>query len=289
MRGCPACGEAASFSSFALAGGDEMRRCAACGSLFPQAPPSAWESYADYYTAAPRRPAWRRLASRIAEASRRNYLDRHLPHDSDCVLDFGCGAGEFLERIARPGRRLFGVEPVSPVRRARSWTLLADGEIEAQAPYDWITLGHVLEHLDEPSGVLRRLAATLAEGGGLWIATPNAESFLIHGAGALARDIDYPRHRQIFTRAGLERLAAANGLAIEFQDPPTLNAVLNSATTARIIIGERSLTLPVRLGIASRVLAPLAGHLVGFGPGRRRGSPELVAICRPLPSQSAAP
>ncbi len=42
--------------------------------------------------------------------------------------------------------------------------------------YDNIVLSHTLEHIDEPVSLLRRIATWLADGGGLFIATPNARA-----------------------------------------------------------------------------------------------------------------
>ena len=180
------------------------------------------------------------------------------------MLDFGCGDGAFLKQIERPGRALFGVDRFAPSRPSAGWRRLAEDEIEAHGPYDWITLGHVLEHLDDPATTLRRLGAHLRREGGLWIATPNADSFLISAAGASARDIDYPRHRQIFSRDGLERLAGRAGLTIRFLPSPALNALLNAGQTlARLRAGGS-------LGVVGRM---------AVGAFAARATPELVAIC----------
>ncbi|MEO8926959.1 MAG: methyltransferase domain-containing protein [Caulobacteraceae bacterium] len=259
-----------------------MVRCEDCGALYPDAWPAddgaARAIYAGYYTAPRRRCPWRAWFRRLTDWTRRPYLDRGAPADARTILDYGCGAGDYLARFA--DRAGFGTDLIAPETGAVAFTWLAPGEIGKAAPFDWITLGHVLEHLAEPAAVLARLAARLAPGGGLWIATPNADSFLFTAAGPCARDIDFPRHREIFSRRGMERLAAGAGLTCQFASPPRLNAVLNTAATVRNILRDSERGVAVRAGLALRTLLALAVHLAEARPSRDRDSPELIAICR---------
>jgi len=168
------------------------------------------KAYRDYYTGRPPRPR-RGFGPRAGlNRTRRDYLRRALPGEARRVLDFGCGSGAFLALIAavRPDAELFGTDfhPPPPGRTDFEW--LAPDALEAAAPFDWITLGHVIEHVADPSALVSRLAGLLAPGGGLWISTPNADGFLTGAAGAWSRDIDIPRHRAVFTRGALGRLLA---------------------------------------------------------------------------------
>ncbi len=258
-----------------------MNRCEACGAFWPDEIPAgeaARAAYDDYYTAARRRGAWRGWLRRFANRTRCTYLDRGTPARAGRILDYGCGAGDYLARFA--GRACFGTDPLAPKDRTAAFAWLEGDDISAAAPFDWITLGHVLEHLADPSAVLARLAAALAPGGGLWIATPNADSFLFTAAGPWARDIDFPRHREIFSRSGLEGLAAKAGLICQFASPPRLNAVLNAAATVRNILADAECGPPARVAGVLCTLAALAIHLAKPQPSRNRASPELIAICR---------
>ncbi len=254
-----------------------MLRCDACGSLYPETLPALPEAERRYDIGPDRRAPWRRLARRLVDLTRPRYVDRAIPATARRVLDYGCGAGAYLTSVALQGREAFGVDPIRPGEHGAPWRWIAIDDLERAGPFDWITLGHVLEHLDDPAGVLSRLAAMLAPGGGLWIATPNADSFLFGAAGGAARDVDYPRHREIFSRAGLERLLGGAGLGTTWLSPPRVNAVLNAATTA----GQMR---PVRIVTLVRLWAALARHLLT--PRRRRDaeSPELVVLCRISPA-----
>jgi SAM-dependent methyltransferase len=254
-----------------------LLRCDACGSLFPEALPTTTEPERQYDVAPRARSTGRRLARALADLTRRAYVGRALPASARRVLDFGCGAGAYLASVAARGRETFGVDPVTPDEVAETWRWISEGDLERFAPFDWITLGHVIEHLDAPAHVLSRLVATLAPGGGLWLATPNADSFIFRFAGAAARDVDYPRHREIFSRDGLERRLRAAGLCVTWLSAPRLNAVLNVATTAGQIGPRRPMVL-------ARLWLALTAHLLKPRRFRDAESPELVAVCRIRPA-----
>jgi len=263
-----------------------MVRCPLCGSLFPDRfpmPDSVEAAYDGYYIASAggRRRGPRRWIGRLMDRSRRDYLTRDLPPYARRVLDFGCGSGAFLIAIeaARPDLALFGTD-LGPRPGVGAFRWLAPEAIAEGAPYDWITLGHVLEHHADPRALLNQLAGSLGPGGGLWIATPNAESFLIETAGPWARDIDFPRHREIFTRAGLTRLLEACGLEPSFRSPPRVNAILNTLTTLKNLrIGEAA-NRGTRARRAVASLFALALHMLSPAAARAGKSPELVLICR---------
>lgn len=269
----------------ATAATGEMMRCGDCHALFPArfpVPGALGQAYRGYYTQRPRRGGWRAWPRGAADAARRDYLARHTPQAARRVLDYGCGAGEYLAAIAagRADREALGTDVTPRPRGPLAYAWLAPGHIEAAAPYDWITLGHVLEHLVEPGAMLDRLARTLAPGGGLWIATPNAESFLFAAAGRWARDVDFPRHREIFSRRGLEWLLTAAGLEPEFKSPPRVNAGLNAVSTLRNIAVDKAAGRLERGRAAWAVIVGLAGHCLQGRTKRDASSPEIVAVCK---------
>jgi len=260
-----------------------LLRCGACGSLFPQALPALPEAERLYDTGPGERAGWRRLARRLVDLTRRRYVDRAIPATARRVLDFGCGAGDYLAGAAAQGLEAFGVDPIEPGEAGKAWRWIVADDLERFGPFDWITLGHVLEHLDDPARVLSRLTALLAPGGGLWIATPNADSFIFAVARGAARDVDYPRHREVFARAGLERRLRAAGLDVTWISPPRVNAVLNVAATAGQVIGGSG-SPSRRLLTLARLWLALTTHLAKPRRYRDAESPELIALCRVRPA-----
>jgi 2-polyprenyl-3-methyl-5-hydroxy-6-metoxy-1,4-benzoquinol methylase len=239
-----------------------------------------------YDTGSGKSARWRRVARRLLDLTRRRYVDRATPAKARRILDFGCGAGGYLASVAVEGREAFGVDPIKPSESGEGWRWITAEEIEQFGPFDWITLGHVLEHLDDPALVLSRLTGSLTPGGGLWVATPNAESFIFGVAKGAARDVDYPRHREVFARAGLERRLHAAGLSVTWVSPPRVNAVLNVATTAGQIIGGPGQPGSCRLLTLARLWLALAVHLLKSRQYCDRESPELIALCRIRPAES---
>jgi SAM-dependent methyltransferase len=261
-----------------------LLRCGACGSLFPEALPALPEAERQYDIGPVKSAWWRRLARSLLDLTRRRYVDRAVPTTARRVLDYGCGAGAYLVRVAVEGREAFGVDPIRPTGTGTAWRWIAAGDMARFAPCDWITLGHVLEHLDDPARVLSCLTALLAPGGGLWIATPNADSFIFDVARGAARDVDYPRHREVFARAGLEQRLRAAGLDIIWVSAPRVNAALNVATTAAQLIAEPGPPLARRLLALARLWLALVAHLLKSRRYRDRESPELIALCQVRPA-----
>ncbi|HZL00890.1 MAG TPA: class I SAM-dependent methyltransferase [Caulobacteraceae bacterium] len=262
-----------------------MMRCPACAALFPDAFPApavVTHAYAGYYTARAARGGWRGWLRGVTDRWRRPYLRRHLPAGARRVLDYGCGSGAYLTAVNKegPGRETFGTDLGGPPAETGSYRWLESSEVATAAPFDWITLGHVLEHLADPAEVIAGLAGRLAPGGGLWIATPNSESLLFRAAGSWARDVDFPRHREIFSRRGLDRLVGDAGLSARFVSPPRLNAALNAASTIVNMLRDPAAGRWIRLRAAAGVCTALAAHCLSPRKARDQTAPELIAICR---------
>jgi len=97
------------------------------------------------------------------------------------VLDFGCGNGGFLIRIRDKVKSLMGVD----LEKALSGHFgnqaipFADNLDQINEKYDVITLFHVLEHLTDPSAMLKELKTFLKPGGQIIIEVPNANDALL--------------------------------------------------------------------------------------------------------------
>lgn len=264
-----------------------MRRCIACASLFPDRFPDGnfiGLAYRTYYTV----PTRKSIAGQVRRASlemlQGRMTTRHLPASARRILDFGCGSGAWLARMKdlRPDLELAGTDitrpdlPSLPFR----WIDPADLPAEGQS-FDWITLSHVLEHVPDPLDTLRALVRCLAPGGSIWIATPNAQSYLFASLKGRARDADFPRHRQIFSRSALLQLCQACGLECRFEMPPRINAMLNLGTG----LAARARP-PIDIMPPVGALGPIAATASYLlQPYRRRlaNAPEhiLIANCKP--------
>ncbi len=97
------------------------------------------------------------------------------------VLDYGCGAGALLEKIAGLASSIDGLEPTHSFRErlmARGHKTHADlGELDRS--YDVILMFHVLEHLPDPVAVIKTCVERLTPGGLLYIEVPNINDALL--------------------------------------------------------------------------------------------------------------
>ena len=99
------------------------------------------------------------------------------------ALDVGCGAGLLAEPLARLGAAVTGIDAaaeniaVAEAHATRSGLMIdyRSGGIDvvAGATYDVVTSLEVIEHVVDPAGFIRGLAAALAPGGLMILSTPN--------------------------------------------------------------------------------------------------------------------
>ena len=112
---------------------------------------------------------------------RYGFLSEVLDKNS-AILDIGSGAGVFVYVLRKMGLNAAGLEPnegyakysIDELRVPVQVGFIQD--IEDSTKYDLITLHHVLEHLYDPLGILRKIAALLKDDGFLAIEVPNAEN-----------------------------------------------------------------------------------------------------------------
>lgn len=123
-----------------------------------------------------RKHALRAMRGAIARAER---LAPRLPAGAH-VLDVGASSGEFTHVMARCGFVARGIEPnqgYAEFARRTYGTRIETGGIEdadvAPGSLDLVTLNHVLEHLADPWGALRRVHAWLGPEGLLFVEVPN--------------------------------------------------------------------------------------------------------------------
>jgi SAM-dependent methyltransferase len=227
-----------------------------------------------------------RLIPRVAP-SRGATVDREIRHlpatPGGRLLDVGCGSGAFVARMAELGWRAEGIDPdPTAVAGAREAGLnVKQGMVADLAPaehdgvFDAVTLSHVIEHLHDPAGDLRRIRDLLRPGGMLWIATPNLEAL---GRRRFGRDwlgLDPPRHLVLFTRASLERLVRDAGLQALPPPPASPHALQMFSQSAAIGDGRLPDEGPAEGMPRLRVLAAIANAISLREP---RYAEELVLI-----------
>jgi 2-polyprenyl-3-methyl-5-hydroxy-6-metoxy-1,4-benzoquinol methylase len=131
------------------------------------------------------------------------------------LLDFGCGYGHFLSMCSLYGFEAYGVDRASARRDNNSFAkVFAEIEdIASMPPFHALTLFEVLEHLDDPHGLILRLRELLATGGILVLETPDCS-----GVRTIETKYDYRKihpleHINAFTPETLKRFAMRLGFA----------------------------------------------------------------------------
>ncbi|ALI03462.1 hypothetical protein AO353_21230 [Pseudomonas fluorescens] len=131
------------------------------------------------------------------------------------VLDFGCGYGGFLSMCSMYGFEAYGVDRSAAKRDNNSFSkVFAEIEdIANMSPFHALTLFEVLEHLDDPHGLMLRLSELLATGGILVLETPDCS-----GVRTIETRDDYGKihpleHINAFTPETLKRFATRLGFA----------------------------------------------------------------------------
>jgi 2-polyprenyl-3-methyl-5-hydroxy-6-metoxy-1,4-benzoquinol methylase len=138
------------------------------------------------------------------------------------ALDIGCGQGTFLQLLRREGWEVQGTELAEePARRARLAGIpVFLGEIQegqfGEETLDLVTLWHVVEHLRDPAGDMRRISPMIGKKGLVALSTPNVESVQARVFRERWFHLDAPRHLYLFSPETLNRLMAQAGFRMVY-------------------------------------------------------------------------
>jgi 2-polyprenyl-3-methyl-5-hydroxy-6-metoxy-1,4-benzoquinol methylase len=191
------------------------------------------------------------------------------------LLDVGTSYGFFLVAARERGWSAVGVEiapePAEYARRIYGLDVRT-GTLETvplePAGFDVVTIRHVLEHVPDPLGMLRRAVALVRPGGLILVAVPNLASLAFRLNGRYWWWIDPPTHLYYFTprtlramlqRAGLEVVLAQSERS---DDHPLLYTLLFSLNQ-RFRLGARLRRWRWPLGGHAGLDAPDEGRPAG--------------------------
>lgn len=257
---CPVCDER-SFTAIASVDRRFKRlpsvMCDQCGLLYTNPMPTEselnyyYEKYYRFdYQLATSRPKMKHVRKRQREAATRADQLHGLLAAGARTLDFGAGSGEFVSLMLQKGFDAHGFEPGETYAkhaieqlgsriRCTSWQ-----SADYRAEFDLVTSFHVLEHLREPIGALKRIVDWLRPGGKVYVEVPDmAFSLAQKGFGSLhfAHVIGFNHHNLILAaaKAGLRPLKVVTPTGIIFEkgmvDNQQALAVSGHAVTAEIV------------------------------------------------------
>ena len=133
------------------------------------------------------------------------------------LLDFGCGAGGFLNKAQSLADSVAGIELEQRVREYWNGELSIHPDLgSAGGGYDLITAFHVVEHLPDPRAILKALASMLAKNSRMVIEVPSSEDVLLtlYDSDTFQRFTYWSQHLYLFNAETLRRLAEQAGLRI---------------------------------------------------------------------------
>jgi 2-polyprenyl-3-methyl-5-hydroxy-6-metoxy-1,4-benzoquinol methylase len=163
------------------------------------------------------------------DASHRVAIDAITPRTAGRVLDLGCGSGLVAAELRNQGRYVVGVdalpEPDTAERVDRLVVADLDAglppEVIAEGPYDIVLAADVLEHLRDPSRLLRELHTVCTPDSVLVASIPNIAHWYPRVRFGLGRfDYDHrgildATHMRFFTWRSFRGLAYRAGWLVE--------------------------------------------------------------------------
>lgn len=133
------------------------------------------------------------------------------------VLDIGCGRGDRLAELYGYGfRNLLGVDRfiAADIPLGSGCKVLRQPLEATEGRFDLIMMHHSLEHMPDPQATLREAVRLLAPTGWLLVRVPLADSYAWRTYRVDWYQLDAPRHLYLYTRTGLNLLAAEAGLEV---------------------------------------------------------------------------
>jgi len=145
----------------------------------------------------------KRLISRIAVKSS---LEKRVAcfysqlSEQKVFVDFGCGAGKYLNKMRSSGCKTIGVD-FSPIAIGAITENQHEGYLVSDfwqkihnESIDLVRMNHVVEHLYTPKDTLENISLKIKKGGGLHIAVPNPAGISSTIFGRNWHGLDCPRH-----------------------------------------------------------------------------------------------
>ena len=165
---------------------------------------------------------------------RLEWINARAPLRGKKVIDIGCGGGILAESMARKGADVTGIDlsekalKVADLHSLESevsvrYKHIAAEEMAAQEPgqYDVVTCMEMLEHVPDPSSIVRAAATLVKPGGLVFFSTlnrnPKAYLFAVIGAEYLLRMLPKGTHdyAKFITPAELSQFVREAGMHVD--------------------------------------------------------------------------
>ncbi len=131
------------------------------------------------------------------------------------LLDIGAGYGYFIDQAAKNELEPIGLEPAKKILHVKNDYILPQTfdsyrKNNIDEKFDFITLIHVIEHLNNPKTVVNRAISMLKPKGILCMETPNLDSHLYNREKDRYTFLTPPDHQWIFSRKSINEFFGKN-------------------------------------------------------------------------------
>ena len=180
------------------------------------------------------------------------------------VLDYGCGAGDFVKYIENDFET-FGFEPNASainaaLKKVEKTKIINNLDFIKEGTLDVITLWHVFEHIENQDEMLHQFHSKLKEKGLLIIAVPNPTSYDALKYKEFWAAYDVPRHLYHFSKSGMENLMNNNSWKIKKIKPLLLDSFYISMLSEKYQKSSFSWLKGIVFGLISNIKASKTGQ-----------------------------
>lgn len=219
LRACPNCGSSNRVTKF-IEPPFQIVKCSICALVYLGNPPDEKAIYERYYESS--EPDSRKYRANSDDPSlaelhalniqRATHIKSIKP--SGCLLDVGCGRGNFLATAREHGFDVHGIDisdrAVAYARKEFNLNVdvaTLDDLARKDNRYDIIALWHVLEHFVDPFKHLLQVRSLLNDGGICVIEVPNLNSLKFRTARNKWEGGNHPLYHRTFFSTGTLRHA----------------------------------------------------------------------------------
>lgn len=206
-----------------------FQKCRKCGHLFLNPRPSGEDLSViyppNYYSFSEEQTGTSLIAyfRKVWESQKVKAFRSLLGPGPKKILDVGCGEGRFLsilKEFGNPEWELTGLDfDAQAVEKCRKRGFRAEAkrieDFDPEEKFDAVIMFQLIEHVEDPLGVIRKVRERLLPGGVFIIETPNPAGRDYHWfKDSYWSHYHFPRHWNLFTREHLKKILTDSGFEI---------------------------------------------------------------------------
>ena len=175
------------------------------------------------------------------------------------ILDVGCGTGEFLSYMKKKGFDTYGIEVAKKARNLsrKNHKLLVQDSLSKlnENNFDIITMWHVLEHVYDLDGYMKKIKYLLNDKGIVLIAVPNHKCFDQEYYGKYWAGWDVPLHLWHFDKESMRKLSKKYGFEITSIHPLYFDSFYVSLLSSKYKYNSSRPVQSFLIGLCSNLIA----------------------------------